>query len=563
MSRLPVSINLLLCEQSHPVIALDLVNTIVDSDSMDIRDKCMQYFLQHIREQRQYILVLISLYDEQTTKKLLGHHIWECFHQHIYNTSARELQCLGKTRDEMIFLSSNFSHVFCEWHLPLDIALNDSLIHVFSAEDYHQTTTKHHQRKQTEENLLLLSPLSSPLESRTNSSSSNQHSSSSSSSQHPSILPNYAPTFLNTAHYQQEHIVISHRDTSPSSAGASPNSQPQSTFDCGSMLSSSPFHSQLGDSLSHSSTSSSSSSLKSNSTLVPSIKSRIHRIRSQWNMLRQRTLTHQKETLNQLCHQLATLSTVDSSSRSSGTALLRTRRSSGQDQSVHLGGVEQNRFSVLSSSSSTPDLSVLAQSLTYRPPQLSPLLPPTNKKVTLCLDLDGTLVHTVTSNDGIWLNIRPYCRYFFSELYKLKDLFEVVIFSGSSKSVTETVVSQLDNGGVVDHVLHRSHCALVDKHYWVKELSGLGRDCAIIVDDNRFCFLLNNCDGIPVLCWKREDKNDTELLSVLKVIQAIYMESIVLQDQEEAAFGPPQQASAAYVEISRKHIEQYVNRSEV
>jgi len=329
---------------------MDLMNNLVDSDTFQLTDPLIPFFLEFLKNNH-YELVLVSSTTQDLTKGMLGDLI-HFFDEKIFKIHTRELTCLGKDPDEMIFFSGNFSSHSHQWHLPFDTPLSVENIELVFG------------------------------------------------------FTNHTPTM--------------------------------------------------------------------------SVSKRILRVRHEWNHLRAHVFEHQRHLLWQASH-------------------------------------------MYSCTMKIPEIYDPSLKLRYRPPQQHPKLPHTEKTITLCLDLDGTLVHTEHSHLGLIVNIRPYARHFLQEIAKMKDKFEVVLFTASNHSYASKVIQQVDRHSVVDHILHRVHCSQVDQHY-VKELRKIGRANAVIVDDNHFSFLLNHEDAIPIRCWSSEDAHDRELLHVLDVIRNIHLE---------------------------------------
>ena len=161
------------------------------------------------------------------------------------------------------------------------------------------------------------------------------------------------------------------------------------------------------------------------------------------------------------------------------------------------------------------------------------LLPPkiSNKK-TLVLDLDETLVHSqflefsVPSDIIIKIGIekeiydihvliRPGVKEF---LEKMKDYYEIVIFTASISKYADILINIIDQKGYCPYRLFREHCTFINNTF-VKDLKKLGRDLKdiIIVDNSPFSYSFHPDNGLPILSWF-EDKDDKELYNIIPIL---------------------------------------------
>ena len=164
-------------------------------------------------------------------------------------------------------------------------------------------------------------------------------------------------------------------------------------------------------------------------------------------------------------------------------------------------------------------------------PSKAKLAPP----VTLCLDLDETLVHcsiepienpelkfAVTFNGvdyDVYVRTRPYLESFLREV---SQWFEIIVFTASQQVYADKLLDILDpEHKYIQHRVFRESCVNVDGNY-LKDLTVLGRDLqrTAIVDNSvqAFGFQLNN--GIPIESWF-DDENDTELLQLLPFLKQL------------------------------------------
>ncbi len=162
------------------------------------------------------------------------------------------------------------------------------------------------------------------------------------------------------------------------------------------------------------------------------------------------------------------------------------------------------------------------------------LLPPKNSnKKTLVLDLDETLVHSgfipfdcpsdviiqiELENEihDIHVLVRPYVKEFLEAMSKR---YELVIFTASISKYANPLLNIIDKKGHCPFRLFREHCTLINTAF-VKDLTRLGRDMKdiIIVDNSPVAYALNQYNGFPILSWF-EDKNDTELLKIIPILE--------------------------------------------
>lgn len=68
----------------------------------------------------------------------------------------------------------------------------------------------------------------------------------------------------------------------------------------------------------------------------------------------------------------------------------------------------------------------------------------------------------------------------------MSQIYEIIIFTASQKQYADKVIAQIDPRKRISHVLHRDHCLIINKTYYLKNLKILGRDLkqTILVDVN-------------------------------------------------------------------------------
>lgn len=109
------------------------------------------------------------------------------------------------------------------------------------------------------------------------------------------------------------------------------------------------------------------------------------------------------------------------------------------------------------------------------------------------------------------LKIRPYAKEF---LKKMKEHFEIIVFTASCNPYADTVVKELDpENKYISYVLDRKHCLQTKNGFFIKDLRIFkNRDLKnlILIDNLVHSFGFQIYNGVPILEW-RGDKNDQEL----------------------------------------------------
>ena len=155
------------------------------------------------------------------------------------------------------------------------------------------------------------------------------------------------------------------------------------------------------------------------------------------------------------------------------------------------------------------------------------------RKKTLILDIDETLVHSsfipfIRAPDiSLNLNInglnkiiyvlkRPYVDEFLKEL---SNIFEIITFTASISQYASPLLDQLDKYKIVSYRLFRQHCKYENAIY-IKELSKIGIPLqdVIIIDNNPMSYIYNIDNGIPILTWYENPKDD-ELMKLIPLLK--------------------------------------------
>ena len=154
-----------------------------------------------------------------------------------------------------------------------------------------------------------------------------------------------------------------------------------------------------------------------------------------------------------------------------------------------------------------------------------------NKKYTLILDLDETLVYVKevnlqnknysNSNQRI-INLRPGL---FSFLNTVKPYYEIISFSCASKTYADNIIKKIEtNQKYFDYNLYREHTTLYGTEY-VKDISKIGRNIKemIIVDNLEQNFILNPDNGIKIASYYGKNSiDDNKLYELQKLLILFY-----------------------------------------
>lgn len=162
------------------------------------------------------------------------------------------------------------------------------------------------------------------------------------------------------------------------------------------------------------------------------------------------------------------------------------------------------------------------------PKLLPPLLPSQENKITLVLDLDETLVHSVFfyiprcdfsfMTDPLHLIsvcVRPGVKDF---ILKMGTLYELVLFTVGNNIYATRIIDFIDPQHMIKYRLFRDSCTF-SRGNFVKDLSKLGRDLqrVIILDDSPASYMFQPYNALPISSWIG-DPNDDELIRVQKFL---------------------------------------------
>ncbi len=103
------------------------------------------------------------------------------------------------------------------------------------------------------------------------------------------------------------------------------------------------------------------------------------------------------------------------------------------------------------------------------------------KRFTLVLDLDETLVHFKSEKGNSRFLLRPYV---FDFIQNLSKFYEIVIFTAAQKDYADWILDKLDVKHCISLRLYREHCSMF-KDCHLKDLNILNRDLSkVIIVDN-------------------------------------------------------------------------------
>lgn len=189
-------------------------------------------------------------------------------------------------------------------------------------------------------------------------------------------------------------------------------------------------------------------------------------------------------------------------------------------------------------------------------------LPPQQAaKLTVVLDLDETLIHSVPQplvrGDAYryddWFDFdlfdskfrshrRPHVDRFLKEV---ASKYEIVLFTASIREYGEKIISVLDpKKELISYALFREHCTYVDPTTYTKNLEVLGRPMnrIVLIDNNPTVFeQKENALWIPSFYDQKDDDVLLVLLKVLDVLGAAPDVRSVLSAVKEAQKNAPHQ----------------------
>jgi Dullard-like phosphatase family protein len=173
-------------------------------------------------------------------------------------------------------------------------------------------------------------------------------------------------------------------------------------------------------------------------------------------------------------------------------------------------------------------------------------LPANEKKITLVIDLDETLIHSdfdnefdegfhetlqfTHENETIQFNlfIRPGLHEF---LRFAKNHFEVVIFTASRKEYADCILDYLDpEHNIISHRLYRDDCISIKNKIFIKDLRIFKNRCLsnMILIDNSFYSFVNQLNNGILITSFYDNEFDSELVNLRK-----YLQNVVKSDVDD------------------------------
>ncbi|CAD8157053.1 unnamed protein product [Paramecium octaurelia] len=171
----------------------------------------------------------------------------------------------------------------------------------------------------------------------------------------------------------------------------------------------------------------------------------------------------------------------------------------------------------------------------FRPkPLFLPKDPKDQRKYTLLLDLDETLVHcsldvrlpcekklnirlSPSEILQVGLTIRPGLQ---NMLENLQPHFEIIIFTASHVQYAKKIVEFIDPKKIISNVLSREHCCFTSLGQYIKDLSIIKNRSlskTILVDNSAFSYFYQIDNGVPIIPFY-DNKQDKQLALLTKYL---------------------------------------------
>ena len=150
---------------------------------------------------------------------------------------------------------------------------------------------------------------------------------------------------------------------------------------------------------------------------------------------------------------------------------------------------------------------------------------PNNKKYTLVLDLEETLLSFKLNPDNRELGEFKFRPGVFEFLENIKNYYELIIFTASLKDYADHLINAIEeNKKYFDYKFYRQHNIIIDNDF-VKDLSRIGRplDKIIIIDNMPQNYKLQKENGILIKgFWGEENTSDNVLSDLSTILINIY-----------------------------------------
>ena len=133
------------------------------------------------------------------------------------------------------------------------------------------------------------------------------------------------------------------------------------------------------------------------------------------------------------------------------------------------------------------------------------------KKFCLVLDLDETIIHNMNLPFSDYFFVRPG---FFELIKKLKDFYEIIIFTEKEKKYLDYIMNIIDYDKNIDYTLYNKHI-IYEEEKPIKKLELIGRDLnkIIYVDNSDVSAKYNKRNLYKISSWYN-DIFDNELIQL-------------------------------------------------
>lgn len=181
------------------------------------------------------------------------------------------------------------------------------------------------------------------------------------------------------------------------------------------------------------------------------------------------------------------------------------------------------------------------------------LLPEYNKKKTLILDLDETLIHADFNEqfcnhdhsvyfeyDGEEVSVDIFVRPGVQEFLKrMSQIFEIFIFTAGRKEYADACIDIIDpERKIIKHRLYRDSCIPINNRIYVKDLRifvNRKQENLILVDNSFYSFANQPKNGVLINSFYH-DEDDKELLNLLNYLENYLHPSKDIRDVNEQIF---------------------------
>ena len=149
-----------------------------------------------------------------------------------------------------------------------------------------------------------------------------------------------------------------------------------------------------------------------------------------------------------------------------------------------------------------------------------------NKKFTIVLDLDETLICFIPNPNEESKGILRFRPGLFDFLREIKEKYEVIVFTSATKDYADPIENAIEqNNKYFDARLYRHHTIIYENEF-VKDIKRIGRplDKIVIVDNMPQNFRLQKENGIIIKAFWGEDNSDRALYELMPILVNIAKE---------------------------------------